>query len=178
MKNKTDALKQKIFDIQEELSGKFKEKISLEVELSNAYVSGISSSGILKKLSECRDSSAGMIAALKQLDIKLYDTQMIEHSELAEALDKETRKKYKTTLSTAMKALQPLRKALTGTIKEEALPALVGDIMEVIKVKIWNVLDESASDIYAETVPPMPSPPLQRDENGVQTEALANAFGK
>jgi hypothetical protein len=81
-------------------------------------------------------------------------------------------------LSTAMKALQPLRKALTGTIKEEALPALVGDIMEVIKVKIWNVLDESASDIYAETVPPMPSPPLQRDENGVQTEALANAFGK
>jgi len=48
------------------------------------YVSGISSSGILKKLSECRDSSAGMIAALKQLDdIKLYDTQMIEHSEPA-----------------------------------------------------------------------------------------------
>ena len=175
MQNNTSKLQKRIKELEATLENKKKEFIDIEKQLATAYAEGADTTVTAKKLSSYRDEMQAICSGLAQLDNTLYETQVREHTELAEKLNAETNKKFNDGIKQIETALKPLIKTLGGLVPQGAVTEVLQKTNEAAKKAIWESLQEEESKIYAKTVPPLPVKPWPR-ENGVSHEKPTAAF--
>ena len=162
----TKKLENRIADLEEEVASAVETGKKLEKQLADAYADGSDPAKVLAKLTENRAAVAGMVSALKAMDIKVYHLAEAEHKTASEKLDRETHERFNRAVAAADAALVPLKKALQPVIGQNGLAPLLERITLTTQETIWQVLDGQASEVYADRVPGYPQVPQARDAEG------------
>jgi conjugal transfer/entry exclusion protein len=162
----TAKMMERIRSLENEVSEKIKDREQLEQDLASAYETGADAQGILKKLGEVKDAISGGVAALKNLDERLYRIQRDEHYAESKKLDAEARARFEKTLKNVAGSMGPVKKALSDTISKATMPRLIDKLVMSISEDLWAAIDAENSELYLSHVPCMPSAPSDRDDEG------------
>jgi hypothetical protein len=156
----------RIEELEAELKAKLAETPKLEAALATAYERGTDPAKAQRALTEHRDAVAGMVAALRGLDERLYETQQAERNRLSAEIRQKAEDDFKKAMRSAAQSLKPLKKSLVDILDKLSADELTGRIVESLKTEIWNVIDEAAQERFIAEVPCAPSLPPQRDDQG------------
>lgn len=171
---KTREMMDRISELETELKAKIAETPKLEQQLAAAYERGTDPGRAQRALSEHRDAVSGMVAALRGLDARLYETQKSERERLSGEIRKKAEDDFTKAMKAAAQSLKPLRKSLGEILDKSAVQELTTTIIESLKSSIWETIDAASQERFVSEVPCAPAlPPERNDQGRIVTEQLA-----